>query len=118
MLDEQTIERIVEKVLRRLLAELAPPEGGPPRLSAQEAARARASLVGEVSAYAPPARPRPAAPPPSVAHRHPGRLLSEDQLVAYYRRGIRSLALELRCIITPSARDRARDLQVDLVVGG
>lgn len=110
MLDEETIERIVEKVLRRLLAELAPPEGGPPRLSPAEVARARASLGA-------PPPPRPAAPAP-IAHRHPGRLLSEDDLVAYYRRGIRSLALEPRCIVTPAARDRARDLQVDLVVGG
>jgi pyruvate/2-oxoglutarate dehydrogenase complex dihydrolipoamide acyltransferase (E2) component len=113
MLDEETIERIVEKVLRRLLVELAPPEGGPPRLTAQEAARARAALASGAVA------PRPVAPAPApVAHRHPGRLLSEEDLVSYYRRGIRALTLEPRCLVTPAARDRARDLQVDLVVGG
>jgi pyruvate/2-oxoglutarate dehydrogenase complex dihydrolipoamide acyltransferase (E2) component len=116
MLDEETIERIVEKVLRRLLVELAPPDGGPPRLTSQEAARARAALASAAVAPRPPA-PRPPAPAP-VAHRHPGRLLSEEDLVSYYRRGIRALALEPRCLVTPAARDRARDLQVDLVAGG
>lgn len=111
MLDEETIERIVETVLRRLLVELAPPGGGPPRLSAREAARARASLGSSTEPAPPPPRAR------LVTHRHPGRLLSEDELVAYFRRGIRSLELEPHCIVTPSARDRSRDLQVDLVVG-
>lgn len=129
MLDEQTIERIVEKVLRRLLVELSDGGQHPPRITAEEARRALATLPPEpappLASYAPPPMPAPAWSPPVVpppprpvapaAHCHPGRLLSEDELVSYYRRGIRVLQLEPRCLVTPAARDRARDLQVDLL---
>lgn len=124
MLDEQTIERIVEKVLQRLLIELSDNGQHPPRLTQQEAARARASLTssfsrGDCEGYAGPAPVLPPAPrmAPQVAQPHAGRLLSEDELVCYYRRGIRVIQLEARCLVTPAARDRARDLQVDLLEG-
>jgi hypothetical protein len=113
LLDEETIERIVEKVLRRLLIELS--EGGQvlPRLSPEEVQRAMGSLSPA------PAPVFPSAPPVAspMQFQHPGRLLSEDELVSYFRRGIRMLQLAPRCLVTPAARDRARDLQVDLIEG-
>ncbi len=64
-----------------------------------------------------PAR-RPEASPPEAAGGpatdHPGRFLGEDDVVRFYRSGARLVRLAPRCIVTPAARDRARDLGVDL----
>lgn len=97
-----SLEDIVEQVLVRLRALVglgpcplcgAPPQAAPP----------------------PPRRAR--APGEQVAE-HPGRLLSEEELVRYYREGVRALRLSAGCLVTPAARDRARDLAVDLIEGG
>lgn len=105
MLDEETIEAIVERVLRRLLVELASDGRAPVRLTPDEERAGRVAL----------AAPGQHRPRPRQSHDHAGRLLTEDQVVGYHRRGVRVLGLERGCIVTPAAKDRARDLQVDLV---
>jgi hypothetical protein len=92
MIDQKTIELIVQRVVERLLAD--------PRFLA---------AAGGVRAGSAP-------PPPVAVPRHFGRLLSEWDVLTLHRSGGRALTVARGTIVTPMARDRARDLGVELFV--
>jgi len=84
MLDEATIERIVREVVRRLL-ERNPDIAG---------VRVAQGSTG-------------------VVHHH-DRVLTEFDLISARRTGRRVVSISRKTIITPLARDRARDLGIEL----
>lgn len=92
MIDQKTIELIVQRVVERLLAD--------PRFLA--------AAGGGRTGSAP--------PPPVAVQRHFGRLLSEWDILTLHRSGRRAVAVARGTIVTPMARDRARDLGVELLV--
>jgi hypothetical protein len=53
-----------------------------------------------------------ATPPPDGTFEHYGRVLSEGDLMACRKHGKRTIRCDAKTIITPLARDRARDLGI------
>lgn len=100
--DSDAIDRIVREVLRRL-------EGQLPHACPQCGCRLDGGAAAPAEARAP-VSPR--------LESHGGRLLSEDEVLRYHRAGVRALELPARCLVTPAARDRARDLKLDLICEG
>ena len=90
MIDEKTVEEIVRRVLERLLQN--------PRFK---------DVAGSKAASA--------SSSPSSVRRHYGRLLSEWEVLQVHRSGGRAMKLEKATIVTPLAKDRARDLGVELI---
>ncbi|MBI4870282.1 MAG: hypothetical protein HY814_01800 [Candidatus Riflebacteria bacterium] len=89
MVDEKLIEEIVRRVVARLLA------------------------AGQLQASAPaPSQ----AEPPRQGVTHTGRVLTEWDVLLAHRAGKGYITLAKKTIVTPLARDRARDLSVELVI--
>lgn len=103
-MSEAEIERLVELVLARL-ADLG--VGDCPRCGTS-------CLPPPAPAPAPASAARFAAPQRTTGAEHADRLLSEDDVVRYHRSGVRRVTLPPRCLVTPAARDRARDLRIDI----
>lgn len=57
----------------------------------------------------------PAASEDGAAFEHYGRVLSESDLMACRKSGKRTIRCDAKAIITPLARDRARDLGIRIV---
>lgn len=90
MVDEKLIEEIVRRVVARLMAE------------------------GQLQAAAAPgATSAPAPKPQGVTHT--GKVLTEWEILQAHRAGKGFISLSRKTIVTPLARDRARDLSVELV---
>ena len=92
MVDEKLIEEIVRRVVARLLAE------------------------GQLQAAGVPT-PAPA-PAPAQATQgvtHTGRVLTEWEILQAHRSGKGFISLSRKTIVTPLARERARDLSVELL---
>jgi hypothetical protein len=51
-------------------------------------------------------------------YEHYGKLLSESDLLLCRKNGLRAIRIDARTIITPLARDRARDLAIPILVRG
>jgi uncharacterized protein YbjT (DUF2867 family) len=90
MVDEKLIEEIVRRVVARLLAE------------------------GQLQVAGEPA-PGPAPAPRAQGVTHTGRVLTEWEILQAHRSGKGFISLSCKTIVTPLARDRARDLSVELV---
>ena len=91
MIDQNVIEEIVRRVLERLLKD--------PRFS---------SVAAEGQSSQAPAK--------SSVRQHYGRLLSEWDVLTVHRAGGRAMKMAKSTIITPLAKDRARDLGVELIL--
>ncbi len=91
MITQDIIEEIVRRVLERLLKD--------PRFQSVAAS-------GDTSQR----------PKTSSVRQHYGRLLSEWDVLQVHRSGGRALKVSKKTILTPLARDRARDLGVELII--
>jgi len=89
MIDQALIEEIVRRVVERLLQD--------PRFQGLSGGATPSVL-------------------PSTAHHHHKRVLCEWDVLTVHRKGGRLIQLNTKALVTPAARDRARDLGVELLV--
>ncbi len=97
MIDQSIIDEIVRRVIERLLQD----------------SRFQ-SLVASSGPVAASTNMKPK--PVSSVRQHFGRLLSEWDVLTVHRSGGRAMGLKKSVIITPLARERARDLGVELII--
>lgn len=102
-LDRDTVHRLVAEVIRRIQAEAKPAPAASPTAQASPAAAAPASSYGA---------PEPKAAAAALADRVI-TLHSLERLPA----GTRQVVVDARAVITPSARDYAKDAGIALVRG-
>lgn len=133
MIDAKLVEEIVQQVLSRLMEDprfVAAAKGGyfsgsPVPSSNQSAGNglqfnSGSSINSQTPWFNRPSQGQQVATPSTRNHssvnRHHGRVLSEWDILTVHRSGGRAIAVARSVIVTPLAKDRARDLSVEIIV--
>ena len=117
-LEDIPAERIAD-VVSRAVARAVRDGGDAEAIVGRALARAQAELgVGDAAVQARPSGLAPAAAPPSASNESTGRqVVTEDDVLAARAAGKDELRLGVGALVTPLARDAARDKGVRLVEG-
>ena len=120
-LEDIPAERIAD-VVSRAVAQAVREGGDPEAIVGRALARAQGELGVDGRSTAPPAAPSagpatPASPPSAPNGSSPRQVVTEDDVLAARAAGRDELRLSAGALVTPLARDAARDKGVRLVEG-